>query len=388
MEILKVGNLVKSYGKGENKVNAVDNISFSVQKGEFVAIIGASWSGKSTLLHLIGGVDRPTSETVYIDGKDIYSLNDDNLAIFRRRQIGLIYQFYNLIPILNVKENITLPCDLDGQKPDEKRLEDLIKILKDVDNCNTNNMQILDKYGYSNTKTYIEKLNQSMKISIISDITIIAILGILTTIILLYLNKKQNDKIEEINNYLKELNNKNYELKIDENTEDELSRLRNELYKTTILLKESAENSENEKIELSNFLANISHQLKTPLTSIRILLDNIEENPDMDEMTRKKFIKEISNQIDWISSLVVSLLKLAKFDSGSIILTNKNVNLDELINKVIENLSIILDAKNVSENSIGIGLSLAKAIINKESGYIKVYSEIGHGTKFEIKYIK
>lgn len=97
-------------------VNAVNDISFTVEKGEFVAIVGASGSGKSTLLHLLGGVDRPTSGRVYIDGKDIYSLNNDNLAIFRRRQIGIIYQFYNLIPILNVKENITLPCDLDGQK--------------------------------------------------------------------------------------------------------------------------------------------------------------------------------------------------------------------------------------------------------------------------------
>ena len=103
MEILKVENLVKTYGKGENQFNAVDNVSFQVEKGEFVAIVGASGSGKSTLLHLLGGVDRPTSGKVFIDGKDIYSLNDDNLAIFRRRQIGLIYQFYNLIPILNVK---------------------------------------------------------------------------------------------------------------------------------------------------------------------------------------------------------------------------------------------------------------------------------------------
>ena len=129
MEILKVENLTKTYGKGENKINAVDNISFSVSKGEFVAIVGASGSGKSTLLHLIGGVDRPNSGKVYIDGKDIYSLNNDNLAIFRRRQIGLIYQFYNLIPILNVEENITLPCDLDGNKIDEQRLNELLKTL-------------------------------------------------------------------------------------------------------------------------------------------------------------------------------------------------------------------------------------------------------------------
>ncbi len=129
MEILKVKNLTKKYGKKDTEVVALDNISFSVNKGEFVAIVGASGSGKSTLLHLIGGVDKPTSGKVYINGTDIYSLNNDNLAIFRRRQVGLIYQFYNLIPILNVKENITLPCDLDGQKVDEKRLNELLYIL-------------------------------------------------------------------------------------------------------------------------------------------------------------------------------------------------------------------------------------------------------------------
>ena len=129
MEILEVENLVKTYGKGETKINAVDDISFTINKGEFVAIVGASGSGKSTLLHLIGGVDRPTSGKVYIDGKDIYALNNDNLAIFRRRQIGLIYQFYNLIPILNVEENITLPCDLDGCEIDKKRLQEMLKTL-------------------------------------------------------------------------------------------------------------------------------------------------------------------------------------------------------------------------------------------------------------------
>lgn len=129
MEILRVENLSKVYGKGDYKVVAIENISFSVQKGEFIAIVGASGSGKSTLLHLLGGVDRPTSGKVYIDGKDIYQMNDDNLAIFRRRQVGLIYQFYNLIPILNVEENITLPCDLDGKKVDKQRLNVLLKIL-------------------------------------------------------------------------------------------------------------------------------------------------------------------------------------------------------------------------------------------------------------------
>lgn len=129
MEILKVENLTKIYGKGSTQVTALDNISFSVEKGEFVAIIGASGSGKSTLLHLIGGVDRPTNGKVYIGGKDIYSFDDDKLAIFRRRQVGLIYQFYNLIPILNVEENITLPLDLDNKKIDKKEINDLITLL-------------------------------------------------------------------------------------------------------------------------------------------------------------------------------------------------------------------------------------------------------------------
>ena len=129
MEILRVDNLTKIYGKDTTKVVALDHVSFTVEKGEFVAIVGASGSGKSTLLHLIGGVDRPTSGKVYIDGKDIFKFNDDKLAIFRRRQIGLIYQFYNLIPILNIEENITLPLDLDNRKVDKNELNNLIKLL-------------------------------------------------------------------------------------------------------------------------------------------------------------------------------------------------------------------------------------------------------------------
>ena len=129
MEILRVENLTKIYGKGTTEVKALDNVSFKVDKGEFVAIVGASGSGKSTLLHLIGGVDRPTSGKVFINGKDIYQYNDDELAIFRRREIGLIYQFYNLIPILNVEENITLPLKLDCREVDEQKLNELLKIL-------------------------------------------------------------------------------------------------------------------------------------------------------------------------------------------------------------------------------------------------------------------
>lgn len=129
MEILKVENLVKTYNSGESEVKAVNNTSFSVNKGEFVAIVGASGSGKSTLLHLLGGVDKPTSGKVYIGGTDIYSLKRDALAIFRRREVGLIYQFYNLIPILTVKENITLPKDLDNSKENKGKLDELVKVL-------------------------------------------------------------------------------------------------------------------------------------------------------------------------------------------------------------------------------------------------------------------
>ncbi len=130
MEILKVENLCKTYGKGENIVHALDHVSFSVNKGEFVAIIGPSGSGKSTLLHILGGVDRPTSGKVFMDGCDVYSQNEEQLAIFRRRQVGLIYQFYNLIPVLNVTENITLPVLMDGQKVNKERLKELITTLK------------------------------------------------------------------------------------------------------------------------------------------------------------------------------------------------------------------------------------------------------------------
>ncbi len=130
MELLKIEDLCKTYGKGENEVKAIDNVSFTVPKGQMLAIIGASGSGKSTLLHVLGGVDRPTSGKVYLDGQDVYAQNNKNLAIFRRRQVGLIYQFYNLIPVLTAEENITLPMIMDGRKPDKKHLDDLLELLQ------------------------------------------------------------------------------------------------------------------------------------------------------------------------------------------------------------------------------------------------------------------
>ncbi len=129
MDILRIENLCKTYGKGENEVRALDNISFTVPKGQMTAIIGPSGSGKSTLLHILGGVDRPTSGKVFLDGQDVYAQNNHNLAIFRRRQVGLIYQFYNLIPVLNAEENITLPLIMDGRKPNPQELDKLLTML-------------------------------------------------------------------------------------------------------------------------------------------------------------------------------------------------------------------------------------------------------------------
>lgn len=129
MEILRASHLCKTYGKGENQVKALDDVSFSIEKGEFVAIIGPSGSGKSTLMHILGGVDRPDSGSVYMDGQDIYKQNDEQLAIFRRRQVGLIYQFYNLIPVLDVVENITLPALLDGRKVEKSRVNQMLELL-------------------------------------------------------------------------------------------------------------------------------------------------------------------------------------------------------------------------------------------------------------------
>ena len=369
-----------------------------------------------------------------------------------------------------VNETISNFIDEIKEKYPETSEEDIIKILNDIENTNEQKekMKILKKYGYTNNLSYIKKLENEMYSNMKFNIVVICVFGILILTIVLIYNRKKEREIKKINKYLNEINNGNYELKIEENCEDELSKLKNELYKTTVLLRETAENSEQEKINLSNSLADISHQIKTPLTSIRIMLDNIEDNPNMDSKTREEFIEDISKQIDWISSLAISLLKLAKFDAGAIKMNDQEVNVKKLINNVISNLAILLDIKNIkieqkidddtiikadynwqlealtniiknaiehsnengtihidvennsvfvkikirdegegidkkdikhifdrfykakksSENSIGIGLSLAKTIIEQENGYIKVDSEVDRGTTFEIKYLK
>ena len=368
--------------------------------------------------------------------------------------------------IVEIISNVQELADKEDIEIDD---QEIIEILRKKSN-GTQGTKLLENYGYNGDYVYINQLNDEMKMTQIYEIILIIAIFILTITIWTLYTIKQNKKIHEIDMYLKKVNSGDYTLKIEENSEDELSKLRNELYKTTVLLRESAENSKKENINLSNSLADISHQLKTPLTSTRIMIDNIYDNPDMDEETKMDFIKSINNQIEWISSLVVSLLKLAKFDAGTIVMNDENVNIIELINNVKDNLSIILELKEIdiileydhskpiivsidytwqlealtniiknaiehsknnskihikiedssvftkiiiedegegiskkdlphifqrfykseksSENSIGIGLSLAKTIIEKDNGYINVKSEEGKGTTFYIKYMK
>lgn len=253
----------------------------------------------------------------------------------------LQYQKYN--NILNSKISSIADCVVSyyPEVDDEK----IIEIL----NENPENAQnILKKYGYDNQDvSYIKQIRHQMEENIAINVVFIIIFAIsLGSVYFIYL-KRQDKKINEINAYMNKINNKDYTLKIEDNGEDELSKLRNELYKTTVLLKEAAENSEREKEQLSNSLTDISHQIKTPLTSIRIMLDNITENPDMDDNTKNEFIEDISKQIDWISSLVISLLKLAKFDAGVIKMNTVEINVEELIENIISNLSILLEIKNI-----------------------------------------
>ena len=403
-------------------------------------------------------INKESFKKVVITGLILILIS--SLTIF----IVLTIQYKNYEKIVNL--TISNLIDEIMEKYPETDEQELIRIINSENQEQKD--EVLSKYGYTNNISYIKELENSMNTSIRINIAIIVLLGVISIIVALIYTNKRDKNLRSINKYLDKVNNGNYELKIEDNGEDEISRLRNELYKTTILLRESAENSEKEKTNLSNSLADISHQLKTPLTSIRIMLDNIEENPNMDEKTRNEFIEEISRQIDWISSLVISLLKLAKFDAGAIIMQDTQINVKKLIDNVINNLAIMIDIKNIkieekieedvilradynwqlealtniiknciehskedskikievennsifvkikitdegegiakedlshiferfykskqaSENSIGIGLSLAKTIIEKENGYIKVDSELGKGTTFEIKYLK
>lgn len=224
--------------------------------------------------------------------------------------------------------------------------EELVRLLNNKNNKEVSD--VLKKFGYMCDDFYLANFEKQINNTIKENLIVMSVFIIFFIIIVLIYYKKQCKKIDEINNYFIQLNNKNYELKIADNGEDELSKLKNQLYKTTIFLKEQAENSELERKNLSNALEDISHQLKTPITSIRILLDNIQENPNMDEETKKEFINEISNQVNWISTLVVSLLKLAKFDAGIIVMNDKLCFVQDIINKVLENLAILIEIKNIT----------------------------------------
>lgn len=350
--------------------------------------------------------------------------------------------------------------------------EEIIKSLNEKSNSsyiNINNEsteEMLSHYGINNT--LIEEVENKKYSSIKYNILIILLGFVLFLLINLIYTKKENKTIREITEYIKKLNEKKYELKIEENTENELSKLKNELYKITVMLKEEAEESMDAKKTLKVAIEDISHQLKTPLTSMSIMLDNIIENPDMESDTRNLFIHEINRQIKWINWLILSLLKLAKLDSNTIEFEKNNINVQNLVNNVIKNLEIPIDikeqkiiitgdkntsfvgdynweneaitnvlknciehtdknkniyikfeennfytkieiidegngidkedlkhifkrfykGKNSSESSIGIGLALAKTIIEKDNGQIVCTSEVNKGTKFEIRYMK
>lgn len=364
---------------------------------------------------------------------------------------------------INDKINIIISQVIE-QYPEIKE-EDILEIINSKEEPPEN---ILQKYGYEEDVANIKEIRITMEHNITQNIILVAIFGVVSLAVYTTYVLIQEKKIREINDYLRQLNNGNYTLKIEDNGEGEFSKLRNELYKTTVLLKEVAENSEKEKEQLSNSLADISHQIKTPLTSMRILLDNLADNPDMEPEVRKDFIREISKQVDWISSLVISLLKMAKFDAGTIKMENSNINAKKLIDNVLDNLSILIEIKEIEvitkidekasfiadykwqleaitnivknaiehsmqnskiyitventsmflkikvkdegkgiskkdrkhiferfykskdsqEGNVGIGLPLAKTIIEQNNGYIKVDSEPDKGTTFEIRYMK
>ena len=370
--------------------------------------------------------------------------------------------------VRNIMENII--GKVKKQYPEVKE-EEIIKLLNSEDE-QENGEKILELYGIKqgeqNTILELEKENSKF-IVMYSIIGLIFVTLIIVTVVI-YI-RERNKRIDKLIFYIEEINKKNYKLEIENNTEDELSNLRNELYKITIMLKEQAEIEQKEKKELATSISDISHQLKTPLTSISILLDNMRENSDMDKETRMKFIYEIKRQIEWINWLVISLLKLSRLDANVVIFNKNQINVSKLIKEVTQNLAIPIEiknqkvivpeektnkqisfigdykwqleaftnivkncvehtpenkniyidyeqnnlytkiiirdegegidkkdvshiferfykGKNASENSIGIGLALAKTIIEKENGHIICKSEMGVGTTFEIKFVK
>ena len=373
-------------------------------------------------------------------------------------------QYRNYIKNVNTVIN-EIVNNIQEQYPDV----DINKIISMLNDENVSNENVLSQYGIDISKDSAILTNDLLyRNNVIMNLSIILIFSIIIIIVFVLYNKRQKSKIKEITNYIEQINNKNYALDIQDNNEDELSVLKNELYKITVMLKEQAENSAKDKINLKNSLEDISHQLKTPLTSITIMLDNILDSPDMDLQTRNEFIKDIYREIANIKFLVQNLLILSKFDANTITFNEKEEKLEDIIEEAKQNVASICDLKNIqilvegkedakttcdlkwqvealtnilkncaehsnnntkinvlySENnmyseivikdegggidqkdlkhiferfykgknsdkdSIGIGLSLAKTIIEKDNGFITVVSELGKGTTFNIKYRK
>lgn len=373
-------------------------------------------------------------------------------------------QYRNYIKNVNTVIN-EIVNNIQEQYPDV----DINKIISMLNDENVSNENVLSQYGIDISKDSAILTNDLLyRNNVIMNLSIILIFSIIIIIVFVLYNKRQKNKIKEITNYIEQINNKNYALDIQDNNEDELSVLKNELYKITVMLKEQAENSAKDKINLKNSLEDISHQLKTPLTSITIMLDNILDSPDMDLQTRNEFIKDIYREIANIKFLVQNLLILSKFDANTITFNEKEEKLEDIIEEAKQNVASICDLKNIqilvegkedakttcdlkwqvealtnilkncaehsnnntkinvlySENnmyseivikdegsgidqkdlkhiferfykgknsdkdSIGIGLSLAKTIIEKDNGFITVVSELGKGTTFNIKYRK
>ena len=376
----------------------------------------------------------------------------------------------NYIQYRNYTKNVNIVINeivnnIQEQYPDV----DINKIISMLNDENVSNENVLSQYGIDISKDSAILTNDLLyRNNVIMNLSIILIFSIIIIIVFVLYNKRQKNKIKEITNYIEQINNKNYALDIQDNNEDELSVLKNELYKITVMLKEQAENSAKDKINLKNSLEDISHQLKTPLTSITIMLDNILDSPDMDLQTRNEFIKDIYREIANIKFLVQNLLILSKFDANTITFNENEEKLEDIIEEAKQNVASICDLKNIqilvegkedakttcdlkwqvealtnilkncaehsnnntkinvlySENnmyseivikdegsgidqkdlkhiferfykgknsdkdSIGIGLSLAKTIIEKDNGFITVDSELGKGTTFNIKYRK
>lgn len=379
-------------------------------------------------------------------------------------QICMFYQYTVYTDNFNQKIGMII-SNVKSKYPNVDTNE-LIKILNDKTDID---LELFKEYGIDLDRDSILIQNDKNFVKF-SVVNLCFLIGLATIVLFTFIkyNKEKDQKLKEITRYIEEINNRNYKLDIEDNTEDELSILKNEIYKTTVMLKEVAENSVQDKVNLKNSLSDISHQLKTPLTSMSVMIDNILDNPQMDEDIKSEFIKDIRRGIININFLVNTLLKLSKLDANSVHFINKNVYVNDIINESIKNVSVLCDLKNInivanggkeihlccdikwqveaitnilknciehspenskieieyeennvyikiqirdhgigineqdlphiferfykgknsSNESVGIGLSLTKSIVEKNNGYIEAQSEEGRGTTFEIKYFK